>query len=720
MSAANLISLLKKYFGHDKFRPLQEEIVAHVAQGNDALVLMPTGGGKSLCFQLPALYFDGLTLVVSPLISLMKDQVDALTENGIPSAFINSSLGSSEMGKTIQAVKEGVIKIVYLAPERLAMEGFQKFLKTLKISLIAIDEAHCISEWGHDFRPEYRNLKILRQLFPHTPTIALTATATVRVREDILHQLAMAQAKTFLASFNRPNLNYSIIPKDDSFYQLIALLKKYQGKPTIIYCFSRKDTETLAADLTANSFFALPYHAGIDTETRKINQERFIRDEVPIMVATIAFGMGIDKPDIRLIVHYHLPKSIEGYYQETGRAGRDGLPSECVLMYSYGDTIKHRYFINDIQDDKERERALMKLDQVVQFCENNSCRRKFLLEYFGEKSRNVVCDNCDSCLGFQEIFDATQITQKILSAILRTGERFGANYIIDILLGSSGADILRRGHNSLSVWGIAKDQTLAELKDIIRSLIVKNILYKAAGEYPTLGVSADGKIFLPKPKRYSDYIKRDLKEKLEYDENFFEILRQLRKQIADKLAVPPFIIFGDVSLREMATYFPQSSGSFLKIAGVGERKLEQYGQDFMQAIGHYAREHNISEKPKYNLFGRMRQRLVKILDKESTYAATKILLSKKLSLKVIAQKRGLTEQTIVSHLEKLIKAGEKLDIDYLKPPDDRLQKIKEAFQKTQSDSLSQVKEILGDDFSYTELRLASVFFRTSMKSFQPQ
>lgn len=716
--------LLKKYFGYDKFRPLQEEIVAHVIGGNDALVLMPTGGGKSLCFQLPALHFDGLTVVISPLISLMKDQVDALTENGIPSAFINSSLSPAEMDKTMRAVKDGEIKIIYLAPERLAVENFQYFLKTLKISLIAIDEAHCISEWGHDFRPEYRNLKILRQLFPRTPTIALTATATPRVRQDILHQLMMAQAKIFLASFNRPNLTYSIIPKENSFYQLIALLKKYQDKSAIIYCFSRKDTENLAADLKENGFLALPYHAGIDSQTRKINQEKFIRDEVPIIVATIAFGMGIDKPDIRLVVHYHLPKSIEGYYQETGRAGRDGLPSECALLYSYGDTIKHKYFIKDIQDDREREQTLLKLDQVVQFCENNSCRRKFLLEYFGEKSSNVVCENCDHCLGSNVTFDATQISQKILSAILRTGERFGANYIIDVLRGSLSAEILNRGHNSFSVWGIAKDQTQAELKDVIRSLIAKNILYKTAGDYPCLAVSSAGKILLkqkekiilPKPKGHFDYIKQARAEEYSYDENLFEILRQVRKQIAGRLAVPPFIIFGDVSLREMATYFPQSREGFLKIAGVGERKLQQYGQDFMQEIARYAKEHNISEKPKYNILSRVRQRLARILNKESTYAETKNLLAQKLPISIIAKKRGLTEDTIVSHLEKLLKAGERIDIEYLKPPADRMQKIKEAYKIIQTDSLSSAKEIIGDDFSYAEIKLARIFLYQENKS----
>ncbi len=405
------LTILKTRFGYDHFRPLQEEIIANVLSRRDTLVLMPTGGGKSLCYQLPALCLDGVTLVVSPLIALMKDQVDALKANGIETAFINSSLTSAEIARVQTQAGKGQIRILYLAPERLAHSGFRNFLHTLNISLIAIDEAHCISEWGHEFRPDYRNLKILRRDFPAVPVIALTATATERVREDIIGQLSLQQGRTFISSFNRANLTYLVQPKQSAFTRLLALLQRHENEPAIIYCFSRKDTEDLAADLNAQGLKALPYHAGLDNSVRRETQEKFIRDQVPIVVATIAFGMGIDKPDIRLVVHYDLPKSLEGYYQETGRAGRDGLPSECVLFYSFGDRMKQDYFINQMEDDAERENARQKLAHMIEFCELQTCRRAFVLGYFGEQWEEENCGNCDVCLAPKEEFDATEISQ---------------------------------------------------------------------------------------------------------------------------------------------------------------------------------------------------------------------------------------------------------------------------------------------------------------------
>jgi ATP-dependent DNA helicase RecQ len=376
---------LKTYFGYDEFRPLQEEVIGNVMSGKDSFVLMPTGGGKSLCYQLPALKFNGLTIVISPLIALMKDQVDALKANGISAEYINSSLSYQEIVQIQKNVQEGKVKILYLAPERLAMESFQKFLKTLKISLIAIDEAHCISEWGHDFRPDYRNLKLFKSQFPNVPIIALTATATSKVREDIVKQLSLSNPKICVSSFDRENLSFLIIRKKNAFDKLVRILEKHKNEPVIIYCFSRKDTEQIATDLKIEGFNALPYHAGLNSETRKRNQELFIKDEAQIIVATIAFGMGIDKPDVRLVVHYTFPKTMEGYYQEVGRAGRDGLPSECALFYSYGDRRKHDFFIDQMKDNKERNNALKKLDQVIEYCEQTECRRKFVLNYFGEE-----------------------------------------------------------------------------------------------------------------------------------------------------------------------------------------------------------------------------------------------------------------------------------------------------------------------------------------------
>ena len=407
------LTLLKSHFGYDHFLPLQEKIITNVLARKDSLALMPTGGGKSLCYQLPALCFDGLTLVVSPLIALMKDQVDGLKANGIAAEFINSTLSPAEIARVQAQAKKGQLKILYLAPERLTLSGFRDFVRTLDVNLIAIDEAHCISEWGHDFRPDYRDLKALRRDFPAIPVIALTATATEKVREDIIVQLGLQRGQTFLSSFNRANLTYLVQPKRTAFSELLELLRRHKNEPAIIYCFSRKDTEGLAADLSANGLKALPYHAGLDNDLRKRTQEKFFRDEVPIIVATIAFGMGIDKPDIRLVVHYDLPKSLEGHYQETGRAGRDGLLSECVLFYSYGDKIKQDHFIDQIEDDVEQQNARQKLAQVVEFCELQTCRRKYLLEYFGEKWEEENCSGCDVCLTPKEEFDATEIAQKI-------------------------------------------------------------------------------------------------------------------------------------------------------------------------------------------------------------------------------------------------------------------------------------------------------------------
>ena len=455
-------TLLKTYFGYDSFRPLQEDIISHILAKKEALVIMATGGGKSLCYQLPALKFKGLTLVISPLIALMKDQVDGLNANGIAAEFINSSLSYEAIREIQTRLKKGHIKILYVAPERLAIPEFQDFLGTLKVDLIAIDEAHCISEWGHDFRPEYRNLKSLRKNFPNVPLIALTATATSKVRTDILEQLQLGDARVFLSSFNRSNLNYQVRPKKDARNELKALLKKYAGESVIIYCFSRKSTEELAAALREENFRALPYHAGLDVEKRRKTQEKFINDEVSIIVATVAFGMGIDKPNVRLVVHYDLPKSVEGYYQETGRAGRDGLPSECVLFYSYGDKIKHHFFINQIEDPAQRQAVAEKLARIIEYAEMQSCRRAYLLEYFGENPDILLggrnCSSCDHCLTPREEFDATDITQKILSTVIRTEERFGLSYVIDILRGHETKKVQERQHGRLPVFGIAKSK----------------------------------------------------------------------------------------------------------------------------------------------------------------------------------------------------------------------------------------------------------------------
>lgn len=724
-------SLLKKYFGYDEFRPLQEEIIGNVLAGKDALVIMPTGGGKSLCYQLPAIQFGGVTLVISPLIALMKDQVDSLKANGVAAEFINSSLLPEQIYEVQKRALRGEVKILYVAPERLAVASFRDFLDSVNVQLIAIDEAHCISEWGHDFRPDYRNLKKLRKDFPSVPVIALTATATHKVRKDIIDQLSLQEAKVFLHSFNRENLTYFVQPKKGVFDQLLALLEKHKDESVIIYCSSRKTTEELAHDLRKEKFKALPYHAGLTQQERTETQEKFIRDEVSIIVATIAFGMGIDKPDVRLVAHYDLPKSLEGYYQETGRAGRDGLASDCVLFYSYGDKMKQDYFIRQISQENERIMAEQKLDQVIEFCELQHCRRAYLLQYFGEQWDLPNCANCDSCLTPVETFDATEVSHKILSTVIRTGERFGMNYVIDVMLGRKNKKVLAQDHNLLPVFGIEKKFGQEELRHFMQALLGSSILEKNDGEYPTLRVSNVGKILLKerskivlsKPKAVQKTFAKGLENDLDFDAALFRELQILRKALADEKNVPPFVIFSDVSLREMSHYFPQTLAAFQNITGVGAMKLVQFGEQFLKIIQTYTREHHKEELPiplrqkdKKKIDAgpsATRARKTSIRSGASTYEKTKELFLQKLPLATIAQQRGLSVSTILTHLEKLIEEGEPMDIAYLTLPAADLEKIRSAFATLNGYALTPVHKALGESFSYDELRLARIFIKAS-------
>ena len=722
--------LLKKHFGYDEFRPLQEEVIDSVLQQRDALVIMPTGGGKSLCYQLPALSLDGLTLVVSPLIALMKDQVDSLRANGIAAEFINSSLTYAEIGRVQRQAQQGELKILYLAPERLTLPDFREFLGTLNVSLVAVDEAHCISEWGHDFRPDYRTLGGLRRGMPSVPFIALTATATERVRTDILTQLGLKQPQQFIASFDRPNLRYEVRPKERAFDQLVQLLRERKGESAIIYCFSRKDTEELSDRLQDEGFKALPYHAGMDAETRRRNQERFIRDEVDVIAATIAFGMGIDKPDVRLIVHQELPKSLEAYYQQTGRAGRDGLPSDCVLFYSYGDKIKQDFFINQITDAAEKRGAQEKLAQVIDFCTLRTCRRRYLLDYFGEDSLSSPsspsdddasnCGGCDVCLADMEDFDATIIAQKIMSAVIRTGERFGAGYIAQVLRGSKAERVLRLGHDNLSVYGIVDDFSDADIREVCGMLLDKGMLYKNSEEYATLGVTAEGRRFLRSSERLmlarrkksnSEVLSSHKRgEILDYDSKLFDLLCAVRISIAEDADVPPYIVFDDVTLQQMAFFFPQSRENLLRISGVGAIKLEQYGDRFLKVIQRYAQEHNLPERsiePQRQSRQRSGHHRTRIAG--STYEHTKNLLEQGLSIDEVAQERDMSPSTIFAHVEMLVQTGEDLDLRAHLPSPDRAMRIQDAFHRAGDNRLTPVKQMLGDDYSYEEIRLVRAF-----------
>ena len=721
-----MLEQLKAYFGFDRFLPLQEEIIAKVLDKRDTLVLMPTGGGKSLCYQLPALRFKGLTLVVSPLIALMKDQVDGLRANGVPAGLLNSTLAQEEATLVQDQARQGKIKIFYVAPERLALPGFQRFLQSLDVSLIAIDEAHCISEWGHDFRPDYRNLKGLRKDFPGVPVIALTATATKPVREDIVNQLGLAEPEIFISSFNRPNLTYTIQPKTEPLGSLLHLLEKHQGGSAIIYRFSRKLTEETALELSERGFSALPYHAGLERDLRRETQEKFIRDQVQIVVATIAFGMGIDKPDVRLVVHYDLPKTVEGYYQETGRAGRDGLPSDCVLFYSYGDRSKQEYFISQIEDDEERDKARTKLDQILALCDLQTCRRAYLMEYLGESWPKTDCGGCDICLLPREEFDATEIAQKILSAAIRTGERFGVNYLVDVLRGAANKAVRTRGHHELPVFGISKGIDADELKEMVRSLVTNGLLAQRGSGYPTLVVSAQGRKFLnsreklslTRPKQAAPVLQATSGPDREtaYDTRLFDELAALRLEIATDREVPAYQIFGNKSLQQMAFHMPRNEAEFSRISGVGDAKLRDFSERFLKVINEYMQANGQSAAVEQVPVNAPKKRIRGI---SMSIRETVDLISQNRSLDEVAEQRGISETTIRSHLERFVQEGGKIDLDHLMPSDVRRSRIEAAFKEMGEARLTPVRDALGDDYTWEELAVVRLALRQGQALGEP-
>jgi RecQ family ATP-dependent DNA helicase len=605
-----MLNKLKRYFGYDEFKPLQKEVIEHVMSGREALVLMPTGGGKSLCYQLPALELAGITIVVSPLIALMKDQVDALKANGIPAEFINSSLDYGQISRIESLAQRGEIKLLYLAPERLAIPRVQEFLQSLKVSLFAVDEAHCISEWGHDFRPDYRNLRAVRELFPCAPVLALTATANKRVKEDILDQLRLRDARVFQSGFDRPNLSYSVMPKKQVLKQLVQKLKSDTNQSAIVYCLSRKRAEKMAADLKINGINAEYYHAGMMAHERSRVQEDFIRDRINVITATIAFGMGIDKPDVRIVAHVDMPKSVEGYYQETGRAGRDGLPSQCILYFSKGDIFKHEYFIRQMENGLDQARARKQIQDVVKYGELETCRRRYLLDYFGEEYHQDNCNGCDVCVPVEKM--AKSIKAEVQA----------------------------------------------------------------------------------------------------YDPELFEILRAVRWQLAEERGVPPYIIFGDKSLQEMARYYPQSLQSLGRIFGVGKEKLAQYGEILLEAIRNYCLPRNLAEKlPEFvEILPEVKQ------SASHTIMTTVYLINEKKTIDEVALIRGVKKTRVLYHLEKAHEAGVKFDLGHILFNPDKLLAIKNAFEASRSDLLSPVFEKLGGRYAYDEIRLARLIINARKQS----
>ena len=718
-----MLDLLKRHFGYDRFRPLQAEIVDAVMDGGDSLVVMPTGGGKSLCYQLPALALPGVTLVVSPLIALMKDQVDALKANGIPAECLNSGMSGEEQSDVQMKARRGELKLLYVAPERIVQPGFQRFLKSIELSLIAVDEAHCISQWGHEFRPDYRNLRTLRRLAPDTPVIALTATATRRVRDDIVVQLEMRSPSIFTGSVNRPNLRYAVFSNADKHSFLVENLRRRGNASAIVYCGSRKGCEELVSELAANGIDALPYHAGLDSRTRQLNQERFVRDQVPVIVATVAFGMGIDKPDIRLVAHYDMPGSIERYYQESGRAGRDGLPSDCVLFYGARDREREMFFIGRMENDLERESAETKLDAMVGYCQTGACRRAALLRYFGEELTDESCDFCDVCEA--ETFDATIISQKILSAVIRTGERFGATHVSQVLTGRRVKSVTDRNHDSLSVFGIVDDYTAKSLRELMATLVSRGLLTRNDLKYPTLSVTPQGRRFLKNRDSIelpvlesTKQVSRSASAELDYDYDLFQKLRELRTRLASERGVPPYVIFGDVSLREMAHYFPQSQDSLLRITGVGRVKLRDFGDDFLSAIRAYAESKGIEDRASAAPSGKPREsrrpsgaRSTRDSGLSPTLRKTLSLLQQSLSFEDVVKRRGLARSTIATHIEWLAESGEFEDYHRYLPDDDELERIVDAFERLGDVRLLSVHQELGGEFSFWKIRLARAHFR---------
>ncbi len=718
----SLEQALKHFFGYDSFRPGQREIVEAALQKRDMMIVMPTGGGKSLCFQLPALLKPGLTVVVSPLIALMQDQVEALQDNGIGATFLNSTLSSQETRSRETEIQEGKIKLLYVAPERLLGERFLPFLdivaSKLGISAFAIDEAHCVSEWGHDFRPEYRQMQRVRDRYPDIPIMALTATATERVRQDIIQQLTLRNPYIHVASFNRPNLYYEVRPKTKhSFVEVLQIIQK-KGGSGIVYCLSRKKVDEVAYKLQQSGIQALPYHAGMSDVDRATNQTRFIRDDVQVIVATIAFGMGINKPDVRFVIHYDLPKNLEGYYQESGRAGRDNEPAHCSLFFGYGDVKTIEYIIEQKPDPQEQRIAKQQLRRVINYADSSDCRRTIQLSYFGD-SFPGNCGNCDNCCNKKPVEDWTLEAMKFLSCVARCQEKFGMNHIIDVLRGSKSQKVLQYQHHQLSTYGIGKDRSADEWKKLSRSLLHQGFLEETTDGFPILKLNEKSWEIMKRQRTVEIAIEpqREVAEKVRYlaveVEDLFAILRRLRKQIADEQFVPPYVVFADKSLRDMAEKRPQNLREFEEVYGVGSNKRDKYGKVFLEAIRTFCQEQDLPTNAASSDVANHPN-----LSNVASYSQMQTweLYRQGLTVQGIANARGMSPSTISGHLVELMEMGWEVDINLL-VESERQQAIVNAIEVIGDERLKAIYEFLQEVYTFEEIKLVRAWWRQNYVSF---